>query len=87
MPDSTHVLSNSVAARRHGAYLRLCLMVSLVCLTGCSMMPHAMQPSQLRKLNRGPALGRDTSNFSIPDPQVPHGYRHLELGEDPFQTQ
>lgn len=55
--------------------------------TGCSLLPHSMQPAQLRKLNRGPALGRDTTNFSIPDPALPDdGYKELSLGEDPFQT-
>ncbi len=38
--------------------------------TGCQLLPHALQPSQLRKLNRGPALGRDTYNFSIKDPDI-----------------
>jgi len=52
---------------------------------GCQLLPHSMQPSQLRKLNRGPALGRDTTNFSIPDPDLPEGYKELSLGEDPFQ--
>ena len=47
----------------------------------------SMQPAQLRKLNRGPALGRDTTNFSIPDPDLPDdGFEELSLGEDPFQT-
>lgn len=55
-------------------------------LSGCSMLPHAFQPSQLRKLNRGPALGRDTTNFSIPDPQPPQDFGRLSLGEDPFET-
>lgn len=87
MPVPPHVSSKFVTVRRGRALVRFCLLVGLAWLAGCSMMPHAMQPSQLRKLNRGPALGRDTSNFSIPDPQVPHGYRHLELGEDPFQSQ
>lgn len=66
--------------------LRIAVMlVMLVGSVGCSMMPHALQPSQLRKLNRGPALGRDTTNFSIPDPEVPQGFSHLKEGEDPFQ--
>lgn len=34
--------------------------------SGCEMLPHAMQPSQWGKLNRGPAPREDTY-FSVPD--------------------
>ena len=34
--------------------------------TGCEMLPHALQPSQWHKLNRGPAPRQDTY-FSVPD--------------------
>lgn len=34
--------------------------------SGCEMMPHALQPSQWGKLNRGPAPREDTY-FSVPD--------------------
>jgi hypothetical protein len=36
---------------------------------GCQFMPHALQPSQLSKLNRQDAW--DESQFSIPDPVDP----------------
>lgn len=47
----------------------LCLVVTM--MTGCQLMPHSLQPNQLRKLNRGRALGRDNYNFSIKDPAIP----------------
>lgn len=34
--------------------------------SGCDLLPHAMQPSQWGKLNRGPAPREDTY-FSVPD--------------------
>ena len=34
--------------------------------SGCQMMPHALQPNQWGKLNRGPAPREDTY-FSVPD--------------------
>ncbi|EDL59082.1 hypothetical protein [Gimesia maris] len=34
--------------------------------SGCEMLPHALQPSQWHKLNRGPAPRQDTY-FSVPD--------------------
>jgi len=34
--------------------------------SGCEMLPHALQPSQWSKLNRGPAPREDTY-FSVPD--------------------
>jgi len=34
--------------------------------SGCEMMPHALQPGQWGKLNRGPAPREDTY-FSVPD--------------------
>ena len=37
-------------------------------LAGCTLMPEALQPHQLWKLNRQPASGRDDAFFSIPDP-------------------
>jgi len=40
-------------------------------MTGCQYLPHALQPNQLHKLNRGKELGRDTYNFSIKDPAIP----------------
>ncbi len=45
--------------------------VVLCMTTGCQLLPHSLQPAQLRKLNRGPELGRDTYNFSIKDPAIP----------------
>lgn len=35
--------------------------------TGCQLMPHSLHPSQLRKLNSGPA--RDVSNRSPGQPE------------------
>lgn len=46
-------------------------------LSGCSWLPHSMQPHQLWKLNRGQALGRDTYYYSIPDEPHPE-----EIPED-----
>lgn len=67
--------------------MRTCLGILLLAsLGGCSLLPHELQPSQLRKLNRGPSLGRDTANFSIPDPQISQGFSRPALGEDPFQS-
>ncbi|WP_298861226.1 hypothetical protein [uncultured Gimesia sp.] len=34
--------------------------------SGCEMLPHALQPNQWSKLNRGPAPREDTY-FSVPD--------------------
>lgn len=34
--------------------------------SGCDLLPHAIQPSQWHKLNRGPAPREDT-HFSVPD--------------------
>lgn len=63
---------------------------SLFCLalfsSGCSMMPHALQPTQLRKLNRGPELGRDSYNFSIPDPPPKQHKVDGMMHGDPFQN-
>lgn len=44
----------------------VCAFSSLSILTGCESFPHYLKPEQLQKLNRGPALGRDTYNFSVP---------------------
>lgn len=41
----------------------------LLCATGCSTISHYADPYQWRKLNRGPDYGRDSYNFSIPEPQ------------------
>jgi hypothetical protein len=38
-------------------------------LSGCQFMPHALQPSQLWKLNRQDAW--DEGQFSVPDPVDP----------------
>lgn len=46
-------------------------LIAIGTMTGCQLLPHALQPSQLHKLNRGPELGRDTYNFSIKDPEIP----------------
>ena len=35
--------------------------------SGCEMLPHALQPSQWHKLNRGPAP-RPATYFSVPSP-------------------
>ena len=52
--------------------LKLFLASVVFCpMVGCQLLPHALQPSQLHKLNRGPALGRDSYNFSIKDPEIP----------------
>lgn len=45
--------------------LGLVLMIITLC-SGCADMAHSLRPSQLWKLNRGPELGRDSYNFSIP---------------------
>tara|TARA_E500000305_G_C4003313_1_gene228541 strand:+ start:791 stop:943 length:153 start_codon:yes stop_codon:yes gene_type:complete len=50
------------------------------------MMPHALQPKQLRKLNRGPELGRDSYNFSIPDPQPEKHQADGMMYGDPFNN-
>lgn len=44
--------------------------VAFCTMAGCQLLPHALQPSQLHKLNRGPELGRDSYNFSIKDPEI-----------------
>ncbi len=67
-------------------YFPLIVLASAVSLTGCSMMPHALQPSQLRRLNRGSALGRDSYNFSIPDPQPEKHQVDGMMHGDPFQN-
>jgi len=46
--------------------LRAILALSLSVLTGCSLMPHSMTPSQMWKMNRQPAW--DEGSFSVPDP-------------------
>ena len=38
-------------------------------VSGCQFMPHALQPSQLSKLNRQDAW--DEAQFSVPDPLDP----------------
>ncbi len=66
-------------------YPLLLVAMLTVSLTGCQLMPHALQGNQLRKLNRGPALGRDAYNFSVPDPPT---YTHKVDGlisHDPFE--
>lgn len=49
---------------------KVLVIVVIPCLTlvttGCDLLPHAMQPSQWHKLNRGPAPREDT-HFSVPD--------------------
>ncbi|HCS50077.1 hypothetical protein [Rubinisphaera sp.] len=64
----------------------LLFVISAVSLTGCSMMPHALQPKQLRRLNRGPELGRDSYNFSIPDPQPEKHQVDGMMYGDPFNN-
>ncbi|EDL59081.1 hypothetical protein [Gimesia maris] len=50
--------------------IRVCLVLVLsglsLHLTGCSLMPHALQPDQLHKLSRQ-EKGRDDMYFSVPD--------------------
>lgn len=46
----------------------LCAPVVCGALTGCTLMPAALQPHQLWKLNRQPASGRDDAFFSVADP-------------------
>ncbi len=62
----------------------LCALLILSTTSGCSLMPHGLQPAQLRKLNRGPALGRDATNFSIPDPEISRKSTQADPGADPF---
>ena len=61
-----------------------CSLFPVFSLTGCQFMPHALQPSQLRKLNQGPELGRDTYNFSIPDPEIKEHKVDGVMAHDPF---
>tara|TARA_R110002111_G_scaffold67_2_gene607 strand:+ start:30367 stop:30576 length:210 start_codon:yes stop_codon:yes gene_type:complete len=46
------------------------LIVIIPCISliasGCDLLPHALQPDQWKKLNRGPAPRQDTY-FSVPD--------------------
>lgn len=53
--------------------LRLAFVVGLAALslgtTGCALM-HELKPHRLSRWNQGPKLGRDTSNFSISDPEA-----------------
>lgn len=50
--------------------IRVCLVLVLsglsLHLTGCSLMPHALQPDQLHKLSRQEKR-RDDMYFSVPD--------------------
>lgn len=50
--------------------IRVCLLLVLTGLsllsTGCSLMPHALQPDQLHKLSRQ-EKPRDDMYFSVPD--------------------
>ncbi|HAH46140.1 hypothetical protein [Gimesia sp.] len=49
--------------------------------SGCEMLPHALQPSQWHKLNRGPAPRQDTY-FSVPDHIPERDFSpHAELRE------
>lgn len=44
-----------------------CLLGTIALMSsGCETLSHKLSPNQLWKLNRGPELGRDTYNFSIP---------------------
>ena len=59
-------------------------LLALLCLgvAGCSLMPHALQPQQLWKLNRQPPASGD-AYFSIPaedfDDFDPSGFEEVEL--------
>lgn len=68
---------------KHAALFSV-LVVAAGSVTGCSMLPHAMQPRQLRKLNRGPELGRDSYHFSIPDPLKSEDSNDSMMHGDPF---
>ncbi len=48
---------------------RSALGLMLLLTTGCGTLSHYADPYQWRKLNRGPDYGRDTYNFSIPEPK------------------
>ncbi|HBN78667.1 hypothetical protein [Rubinisphaera italica] len=71
---------------RNKLFSSLMYIISAASLVGCSMMPHALQPKQLRKLNRGPELGRDSYNFSIPDPQPEKHQADGMMYGDPFNN-
>ncbi len=49
---------------------KVLIVVVIPCISlltsGCDLLPHAIQPSQWHKLNRGPAPREDT-HFSVPD--------------------
>ena len=51
------------------AFYKAVLTVSLSILSGCSLMPRALTPSQLWKMNRQPAW--DEGTLSVPDPVDP----------------
>jgi hypothetical protein len=49
---------------------RMLLAGMLLLSTGCSTIAHYADPYQWRKLNRGADYGRDSYNFSIPEPKL-----------------
>lgn len=49
------------------ALIAACLLTT----TGCTLMPEALQPHQLWKLNRQPASGRDDAFFSVEEKARP----------------
>jgi hypothetical protein len=61
------------------------LAVAFCVFSGCSIMPRALTPSQLWKMNRQPAW--DEGSFSVPDPVdarlADHGG---DVATDPLQT-
>ncbi|QDT88677.1 hypothetical protein [Gimesia algae] len=64
--------------------IRVCLILVLpglsLFLTGCSLMPHALQPDQLHKLSRQEKT-RDDMYFSVPD-EIPELNHQFSFGAD-----
>jgi hypothetical protein len=56
------------------AFYRALLAVFLAVVSGCSLMPRALTPSQLWKMNRQPAW--DEGSFSVSDPVDPRLLDH-----------
>ncbi|WP_417382405.1 hypothetical protein [Gimesia sp.] len=64
--------------------IRVCLILVLPGLslfsTGCSLMPHALQPDQLHKLSRQ-EKPRDDMYFSVPD-EIPGLNNQFSFGAE-----
>lgn len=71
-----------VYRRIHESILLVLLLVGCV---GCQSMMHDLQWHRLWRMNRGPALGRDSYNMSIADPPLEEAMKptdELESGID-----